>query len=135
MTNILIGAYIGITTLLLVNIFIAMLTSTFSRVHDSSKAFFVLQRAIEIVRLENRLSSSKRFKHLSELREDFVDDKYSVVKDYESGLSDKLDPVKDSVKDIQEEIADLQKKLENFETHIVIVVVRIDFLPLKIVFL
>jgi hypothetical protein len=121
MTNILIGAYIGVTTLLLVNIFIALLTSTFTRVHDSSKAFFVLQRAIEVINRENRPSFlDTRYKHLCELKKDFVDNHYSVTGEFKSSLSQKLDPVKDSMKDLKEEIDGLYEKLESLQIEIVI---------------
>ena len=53
MTDFLIGLYIGLTTLLMVNIFIALLTTTFNRVYESSRAYFLLQRSIESLNHEN----------------------------------------------------------------------------------
>lgn len=52
MTDFLIGLYIGLTALLMVNIFIALLTTTFKRVYDKSRAYFLLQRSIEILNFE-----------------------------------------------------------------------------------
>jgi hypothetical protein len=52
MTDFLIGLYIGLTALLMVNIFIALLTATFNRVYDKSRAYFLLQRAIELLNFE-----------------------------------------------------------------------------------
>lgn len=121
MTNILVGFYIGMTTLLLVNIFIALLTSTFTRVHDSSKAYFVLQRAIEIINRENHsVFRRKRPEHLRELQKDYVDNKYSVTSELPSSLSETMEPVKDTMRDIREEIVSLYEKLESLENEIVI---------------
>ena len=53
MTDFLIALYLGLTTLLMVNIFIALLTTTFNRVYDASRAYFLLQRSIEILDFEN----------------------------------------------------------------------------------
>jgi hypothetical protein len=53
MTDFLIGLYLGLTTLLMINIFIALLTTTFNRVYDKSRAYFLLQRAIEILNYEH----------------------------------------------------------------------------------
>jgi hypothetical protein len=53
MTDFLIGLYLGLTTLLMINIFIALLTTTFNRVYDKSRAYFLLQRAIEILNFEH----------------------------------------------------------------------------------
>lgn len=119
MTDLLIGFYVGLTTLLMVNIFIALLTSTFTRVHDSSKAYFILQRAIEIVKIENRLSEEKRYDHLVKLRKDYVDKKYSALTDIGKGLAitDKFEPVIESMKEIRQEIDSLNEKLKNFKVN------------------
>lgn len=66
MYPILTGTYIGLTTLLLINIFIAMLSSTFQRLYDNSKANMLLQRAIEIVSIEQILSYSQRLKNYNQ---------------------------------------------------------------------
>lgn len=121
MTDILVGTYIGVTTLLMVNIFIALLTSTFSRVHDSSKAYFILQRAMEILRVENRLSVNKKFNHLIKLRDDYVDKSFSAFTEISSStIEDKFEPVKDSMKEMRHEIDSIYDKLENVEVEMVI---------------
>lgn len=119
MTDILIGSYVGLTTLLMVNIFIALLTSTFTRVHDSSKAYFILQRAIEIVRIENKLDPINKYKHLVEIGKDYIDKAFSSLREINDTKNDAFDAVKDSIKVIKEEVTDLTEKLDGLQAEIV----------------
>jgi hypothetical protein len=70
MYPILTGTYLGLTTLLLVNIFIAMLSTTFQRLYDNSKANMLLQRAIEIVSIEQILSYNHRMNNYKKFTKD-----------------------------------------------------------------
>ena len=47
-----IGFYIGIMGLIFLNIFIALISSTFSRVYDKAEAYITFQRADEILKRE-----------------------------------------------------------------------------------
>ena len=64
MTNPLIGAYIAVTALILLNIFIAILTNTVNRVYEKAVAYIVLQRAIEIVNEEKSWTFKDRRDHI-----------------------------------------------------------------------
>ena len=64
------GFYIGICTLLLINMFIAMLTSTLDRVYNSARANFLLLRAQRLINNEHS-SSIRRRKHLLRLRKPY----------------------------------------------------------------
>jgi hypothetical protein len=123
MTYILIGSYLGITTLVMVNIFIAVLTHTFNSVSDDSKAHFVLQRAIEVVNNENKLSDAKRCAHLAQMRKNFIDTSFSLMNPLkvDSGGDDEGDPVKQAIKEMQEDIEGLTDTLQEMQDEIVII--------------
>ena len=96
------GLYIGITTLILINIFIAKLTSTFERVRTSSKSLFLLERAKEILIFENILCESSRIKILKNIP-------YKLIKNYKRELSEQIDD-KDNI--IQESARELNNKFD-----------------------
>ncbi len=52
MTAPLIATYIGIMTLVFVNLFIALLSATFSSVHDQAEEYLFFQRGTEILNTE-----------------------------------------------------------------------------------
>jgi hypothetical protein len=124
MTDILIGVYIGITALIMVNIFIALLTSTFNVVHDSSKAFFLLQRAIEVIHIENKLGRRARYNHLKKLEKSYIDNNYNPKNILKLDDTEKSDPIKDSIKEIQDEILSLNSNLDNLQKDIVISLIK-----------
>ncbi len=47
-----VGSYIGLTTLVLVNIFIAQLTTTFARLYKNAESYHYFKKAIEILESE-----------------------------------------------------------------------------------
>lgn len=77
------------------------MTSTFERVYGSSKAFFTLERAAEVITLEHA-HRTKRLKHLEKLNH--------YVKTIEQ--ENVLDLEEISVKRIQKASEEMQKKLE-----------------------
>lgn len=119
MTDILMGLYLGLTTLLLINIFIALLTSTFNRVHDSSKAYFLLQRAMEILQIENMLTNARLHRHYRSLQREFTDDHFTFNMNKQN-MMDKLEPVRESLNTIRSEIDELNTNLEDMEKNLVI---------------
>ena len=62
MASPLVGAYIGLMALILVNIFIALLSAIFERVNDKADGYTGLQRAYEIVETEVLLSKTYNIK-------------------------------------------------------------------------
>ena len=82
MTDAFIGTYIGITALVFVNIFIALLSATFNRVYEKAEAFIIFQRAIEILHKEKAMSNAERRRHVQTIRQQcnpYVDRKYNEI--------------------------------------------------------
>ena len=120
MTYILIALYVGITVLVTVNIFIAMLTHTFNRVYQSSKAYFVFQRANEIIRRENNMNEKIRHKHLNKVRMDCIDSNYSVLNPFElkRGKNEENDLIKKSIKETEQDIQKLNENVNDLFSEI-----------------
>jgi hypothetical protein len=66
-TNPLVGFYIGFTSLVLINVFIALLSATFTRVYEKAEAEIMFQRAIEIYKIEKSMSFDERKKNIKTL--------------------------------------------------------------------
>ena len=56
----LVGLYIGVTSLFLINMFIAVLSNTVSRVYEKATGFIQFQKAVEIVKEEKAMSLKER---------------------------------------------------------------------------
>jgi hypothetical protein len=106
-----------LTTLITINIFIALLSFTFNRIHDSSRAYFLLQRASEIVRIENRQTNEKKHKHYTELKGKYVD-KTHFSNFKEDGL-DRVEPIEQNIKELNENIDGLNTNLNEIESEVV----------------
>ena len=118
MTDFIFGLYIGITTLILINIFIAKLTSTFERVRTSSKSMFLLERAKEILIYENILCESSRIKELKNIPDELIknykpseqiDDKDNIIQESARELNNKFDLL---IKNNEENINNLNLKFQ-----------------------
>jgi hypothetical protein len=59
------------------------MSATFHNVYSSSKAFFLLQRAIEILRVERSKNNNSRLKHVEKLKKIF-DSSYTVLGELEN---------------------------------------------------
>jgi hypothetical protein len=70
-TNPLVGTYVAITSLVLTNIFIALLSATFTNTHEKAEAYINFQRAVEINRIEKSMSFDERKKNINNLFTDF----------------------------------------------------------------
>ncbi len=105
------------TTLITINIFIALLSFTFNRIHDSSRAYFLLQRAIEIVRIENRQTNKTKHKHYTELKEKFVDKTHFT--DLKEDSFDRVEPIEENIKEVNENIDGLNTNLNELESEVV----------------
>ena len=98
MINPLIGAYIGFTSLILINIFTAILTNTVNRVWETSQAFVALQRALVIVNEEKSWSNQERKIHNKYLEENcnpYTDDKFT---DYSLTADDRIELLEQKMK-------------------------------------
>ncbi|XP_070556681.1 polycystin-2-like protein 2 [Ptychodera flava] len=67
MCDILVGTYLAISAIVLLNLFIAMLSETFVRIHDNASSNALMERAAIILSLEDNLSDEKKlayYKHV-----------------------------------------------------------------------
>ncbi|XP_070556667.1 polycystin-2-like protein 1 [Ptychodera flava] len=60
MCDILVGTYLAISAIVLLNLFIAMLSETFVRVHDNANSNALMERAAIVLGLEDNLSDKKK---------------------------------------------------------------------------
>jgi hypothetical protein len=112
MTNPLIGAYIGFTMLILLNIFIAILTNTVNRVWETSQAFVTLQRALVIMNEEKSWSNDERKihnKYLQEKCNPYIDDTYN---DYTLTADDKIELLEQKMKKRRKNIRKMALSIE-----------------------
>ena len=56
--QLLVGTFIALSGIVMINLFIALMSDTFQRVYDNAKANAVMQRAAAIQDVEGRLSRS-----------------------------------------------------------------------------
>ena len=113
MSDILVGLYVGIVLLTLVNIFIAMLSSTFERVRHSAKAYFLMQRAVIILTVELQLTEKRRIKLLNRLNKRHEED------GEENFLDDEEDPTFVQMNGFRNQIADLNDKFKKLQQNMV----------------
>ncbi|RNA40720.1 transient receptor potential cation channel subfamily A member 1-like isoform X3 [Brachionus plicatilis] len=102
--------YIGVTTLILINVFIALLTSTFERVRSFSKSLFLLQRAKEILIYEHSLCESTRIRTLLKIPDQYIKKYKPSEQRYDIGFKDLLDPIAEYVQEINIKFESLNKK-------------------------
>ena len=121
LTYVYIGVYVGFTTLMMLNIYIAWLTCTFNKIHDSSRAYFILQRATVILGVESRFEEKERYYKYLGLRKKYADTKSSFLDGKPSSSSsssssdDQMKPVKETLKQVEHEINALNEDLDTFQ--------------------
>ncbi|RNA30042.1 transient receptor potential channel pyrexia-like [Brachionus plicatilis] len=125
--------YIGVTSLIMVNILIALITSTFERISSSSKSLYLLEKAKEIILFEHGLCESSRIK----LARRVPDEYYALYKPNlekeDLGIKNFIKPISDSVKDLNlrfkmqnmfsnilnnSDLERLEKKIDNIESYV-----------------
>lgn len=113
-----IGTYMGVTGLILVNLFIALLTATFNSIHDASKAQLLLQRAIECLGIERKMSERKRRKHLNYLKNPSIG-KINFLTKFVSKNSHgkKIDKIEKIIQDVDSKTMNLEK---NFDVSLIV---------------
>jgi hypothetical protein len=113
MTNLLVGTYIGFTSLILVNIFIAILTNTVNRVWEKAVAYVILQRAYVIVSQEKGWTYAQHKNHVNYLHENccpYIDQKYNETV---NNTDDKIANLEDEVKEQKNAFKELSSSLDN----------------------
>lgn len=98
----------------MVNILIALLSASFERVHASSKAYFVLQRAKEIINRENSTDGKTRLDHLEKIKNPVTENTYTVT-DENLKTKDTMDLIKESTEDIRRDINNLRIEMNKFK--------------------
>ena len=63
MAQILCGTYLAVSSIVLLNLFIALMSDTFQRVYDNAKANSAMQRASSILSLEEGMGERRREEH------------------------------------------------------------------------
>jgi hypothetical protein len=120
LTDPLIGIYLGLTSLIAVNVFIAQLTATFNRIHDKSKAYFMLQRAKEVLSIEHSMKIENYKKHLEKLQKR-EEDKKPRKKNLDHNMNDQTkDLINETIKTIKEQAEKLDEKLNELTNQFVI---------------
>ncbi|KAI0229397.1 hypothetical protein LSAT2_020202 [Lamellibrachia satsuma] len=106
MCYILVGFWLALSAILMLNLFIALLSDTFQRVYDNAKANAMMQKAIAILSIEERLSGKQRLKFRTYLHskcapeEDFYDDDATTVG--EEDLKKVTFQIKDQLDELEE---------------------------------
>jgi hypothetical protein len=109
MMNPLIGSYVGITSLVLANIFIALLSATFQRVYEKAEAYIILQRGIEILNKEKSMSYEEKKRHIqyiNRIGSPYIDNRYNET----------ITSMEDRVSSIEKEAKEQNKQLVNIAT-------------------
>ncbi|CAF1107291.1 unnamed protein product [Brachionus calyciflorus] len=115
-SNFIVGLYIGVTAVIMVNIFIALLSSTFERVHDYSKGVFLLERAKKIIQVE-RCYEKLRANRLRQTPSEYKVEYSPKDSRDDVGLKKDLESVTNSLRTINKNItlnlSNIDKKFKN----------------------
>ncbi|RNA30041.1 transient receptor potential cation channel subfamily A member 1 [Brachionus plicatilis] len=112
-SELMVALYIGVTSLIMVNILIALITSTFERISSSSKSLYLLEKAKEIILFEHGLCESSRIKLARRVPNEYnALYKPNLEKD-DLGIKNFIKPISDSVKDLN-----LRFKMQNMFSNI-----------------
>ena len=115
MSDILVGLYVGIVLLTLVNIFIAMLSSTFERVRHSAKAHFLMQRAVIILTVELQLTEKRRIRLLNKLNKRHEEDGEEFLDEEEDPTFVQMNGFRNQIADLNEKFKKLQQNMVRFD--------------------
>ncbi|KAK6191478.1 hypothetical protein SNE40_003156 [Patella caerulea] len=107
MATILVWSWLALSAVLCLNLFIALLSDTFQRIYDNAIANSVMQRAITILSIWEKMSKRQKYKF-----QDFIDKKCSPIEDYydddltetgEADIQKVTVQIKDMLDDMQEQ--------------------------------
>ena len=119
LTDPLIGTYLGFTSLIAVNLFIALLTSTFNRVHDQSRAYFIMQRAAELLKHEHKMEHKKYKAHLESLAKSYEDKKVKTNNLMVNTDEIKKNQIQDTMRTIRSKANELDLKINELNKKMV----------------
>nr|XP_018671663.1 transient receptor potential cation channel subfamily A member 1 isoform X3 [Ciona intestinalis] len=118
MAYIMVGTFLGVSAILCINLFIALLSDTFQRVYDNANANAVMQQAALLLTIEENLSNRARKKFIKYIddkcspEEQFYDDDLTVAQD--DDLKKVTIKIKEQMDELLEHIHDNEKE-RNFE--------------------
>lgn len=128
-----IALYISTTSLILINILIALITSTFERISGSSKSLYILEKAKEVLSFENGLCEKSRIMQAKMVPDEFISF-YELNKDKEDlGIKNLIEPISKSVKELNKKFEisiknsnekdgfdydNIEKRLDSIEKHL-----------------
>lgn len=72
MAQILCGTYLGVSAIVMLNLFIALMSDTFQRVYDNAKANAAMQRASTILTMEENMADKTRERHRRHIHQQFA---------------------------------------------------------------
>ncbi|XP_006812556.2 uncharacterized protein LOC102805363 [Saccoglossus kowalevskii] len=110
MTDILVGTYLAITAVIFLNLFIALLSETFVRVHDNVKSNALMERAKIIHSLEDKLSENDKQKFYKYIHEkcapldEFYDDDEDIPRENE-GMNKMTIQIKEQLNQLSERLS------------------------------
>ena len=115
-TSPLVAAYIGIMSLIFINVFIALLSSKFSRVYDKAEEFMTFQRATEILKIEDSMavlcfSMTKRICLNNKNYNEFCRSTYNPYEEKKN--KDKKISLDDRISDIEKQMIEQSRLLVN----------------------
>uniref|UniRef100_F6VFN8 Ion transport domain-containing protein n=1 Tax=Ciona intestinalis TaxID=7719 RepID=F6VFN8_CIOIN len=114
MAYIMVGTFLGVSAILCINLFIALLSDTFQRVYDNANANAVMQQAALLLTIEENLSNRARKKFIKYIddkcspEEQFYDDDLTVAQD--DDLKKVTIKIKEQMDELLEHIHDNEKE-------------------------
>lgn len=109
MARFLCGTFIIIMAIVLVNVLIAMLSDTFTRVYGNAVANSIMQRAKTIITLERSLSDKRRWKYYEYIRNTCSPEVITIQPDLNSSEIDE----RKSVEEMREEVKEMVELVQN----------------------
>jgi hypothetical protein len=109
MARFLCGTFIIIMAIVLVNVLIAMLSDTFTRVYGNAVANSIMQRAKTIITLERSLSDKRRRNYYDYIRNTCNPEVLTIQPDMNSSEMDD----RKSVEEMREEVKDMVQLVQN----------------------
>ena len=103
-TRFLVAYWILVSSVILLNLFIALMSDTFQRVYDNAVGVAALEKAEIIAELEGKLTKKSRDRYLKDL-----EDNYSPLCEFAENNED------DEASEEIERLDQLQKKIDNLE--------------------
>lgn len=95
-----IGIYIGTTSLIMINIFIALITSTFDKISSSSRSLYIKEKAIEIMKFEHGSCSSTRIKLAEKVPDEYLAFYQKKFSSDDLGIKSLIDPISITLKEL-----------------------------------